>query len=83
VVVLEQENQPAYHTTGRSAAMYLESYGSPEVRALTIASRPIFDAVGPLLTPRPLLWVAPEEQLGELAALAEAQPALVETDPAE
>jgi D-arginine dehydrogenase len=83
VVVLEQENQPAYHTTGRSAAMYLESYGSPEVRALTIASRPIFDAVGPLLTPRPLLWVAPEEQLGELAALAEAQPALVEPDPAE
>jgi D-arginine dehydrogenase len=83
VVVLEQENQPAYHTTGRSAAMFLESYGSPEVRALTVASRPIFDAVGPLLTPRPLLWVAPGEQLDELAALAEAQPALEPADAAE
>jgi D-arginine dehydrogenase len=82
VVVLEQENQPAYHTTGRSAAMYLESYGSPEVRALTVASRPVFDAAGSLLTPRPLLWVAPPSQLDELAALAAAQPDLVETDPA-
>jgi D-arginine dehydrogenase len=83
VVVLEQENQPAYHTTGRSAAMFLQSYGGPAVRALTAASRPVFDAVGTLLTPRPLLWVAPPEQAGELAALAAAQPDLLPLDPAE
>ncbi len=82
VVVLEQENQPAYHTTGRSAAMFLQSYGSPPVRALTAAGRPVFDAVGTLLTPRPLLWVAPPAQMDELAALAAAQPALVPVDPA-
>ncbi|MDP1962193.1 MAG: FAD-dependent oxidoreductase, partial [Reyranella sp.] len=27
VVVLERESQPGYHATGRSAAMYAESYG--------------------------------------------------------
>jgi D-arginine dehydrogenase len=83
VVLLEQENQPAYHTTGRSAAMFLASYGSPHVRALTAASRPVFDAVGALLRPRPLLWVAPPDQLDPLAALATAQPALVPLDPAQ
>ena len=61
VVILEQEGQAAYHTTGRSAAMFLESYGSPEVRERAVASRAVFDSVGTLLTPRPLLWVAPSE----------------------
>lgn len=82
VVLLEQENQPAYHTTGRSAAMFLQSYGGPAIRSLTAASRPVFDAAGDLLTPRPLLWVAPPEQVGSLAALASAQPSLVPLDPA-
>ena len=40
VVVLEREAQPGYHSTGRSAALFLESYGTPQVRALTRASRP-------------------------------------------
>ena len=39
VVLLERESQPGYHSTGRSAALFLESYGSPQVRALTRASR--------------------------------------------
>ena len=47
VIVLEQEAQLAYHATGRSAAAFLESYGSPEIRALTRASRPLFDAASP------------------------------------
>ena len=42
VVVLEQERDLAYHTTGRSAAMYLQSYGNTLVRALTAASGPDF-----------------------------------------
>ncbi|NDD24310.1 MAG: FAD-binding oxidoreductase, partial [Betaproteobacteria bacterium] len=32
VVLLERESQPGYHTTGRSAAMFMESYGPPGVR---------------------------------------------------
>src|SRR5262245_31094980 len=38
VVILEGEHVPAYHTTGRSAALHLETYGSPEIRAITVAS---------------------------------------------
>jgi D-arginine dehydrogenase len=40
VVILEQEDRLAHHTTGRSAAAFLETYGGPEIRALTRASRP-------------------------------------------
>jgi D-arginine dehydrogenase len=76
VVVLEQESRPAYHTTGRSAAMFLESYGSPEVRRLTTDSRPDFDAAGELLKPRPMIWVAPPGQMDRLEAMAVAQPTL-------
>jgi D-arginine dehydrogenase len=83
VVLLEQESQPAYHTTGRSAAMFLESYGGPAVRSLTSASRPVFEAVGDLLTPRPQLWVAPPEQLDALAALRAADPQLKPLNEAE
>src|SRR3954465_13468271 len=68
VVLLEQERQPAYHTTGRSAALFLQSYGGPEIGALTTASRARYDEIGTLLRPRSLLWVAPAEQLDRLAA---------------
>ncbi|MGE3925886.1 MAG: FAD-dependent oxidoreductase, partial [Lautropia sp.] len=33
VVLLERESQPGHHSTGRSAAMYMESYGTPAIRA--------------------------------------------------
>ncbi|MGI9412414.1 MAG: NAD(P)/FAD-dependent oxidoreductase [Hyphomicrobiales bacterium] len=39
VVVLERESQPGYHSTGRSAAMFIENYGGPAIRKLTRASR--------------------------------------------
>jgi D-arginine dehydrogenase len=55
VVLLEQEREPAYHTTGRSAAMFLTSYGGERVGPLTAASRPVFDRIGTLLRPRPWL----------------------------
>lgn len=64
VVLLERESQPGYHATGRSAALFLESYGTPQVRALTRASRPFFDAPPagfaeqPVLGPRGCLLVA-------------------------
>lgn len=39
VVILEMEERPAYHTTGRSAAMYAPGYGPRAVRMLTQHSR--------------------------------------------
>ena len=38
-LIIEAEDQCGYHSTGRSAAFYLESYGGPEVAKLTLASR--------------------------------------------
>jgi D-arginine dehydrogenase len=72
VIVLERENQPGYHSTGRSAALYLESYGTPHVRALTLASRAFFEdppqgfADHRLLTRRGALTVASEQQQDRL-----------------
>ena len=38
VVIIERESQCGYHTTGRSAAMHVPSYGPPAMRRLTEAS---------------------------------------------
>ncbi|MEH6757498.1 MAG: FAD-dependent oxidoreductase [Parasphingorhabdus sp.] len=38
VIILEAEDQPGYHATGRSAAFWTESYGGPRVQPLTTAS---------------------------------------------
>ena len=38
VLLLEAEDQPGYHTTGRSAAFWSETYGGPGVVPLSIAS---------------------------------------------
>ena len=75
VRLLEREAQPGMHSTGRSAAMFMESYGPPGVRALTRASRdfylhpPAGFADVPLLTPRRALFVATAEQSGALATM--------------
>lgn len=42
-LILEAEEQCAYHTTGRSAAFWLAHYGGPEVVPLTLASRPLLE----------------------------------------
>jgi D-arginine dehydrogenase len=72
VILLERESQPGYHTTGRSAAAFIESYGTPQVRALTLASRAFFDhppagfCEHPLLRPMGALMVATHGQDAEL-----------------
>ncbi len=43
VMVLEQESFAGFHTTGRSAAHFSESYGSPQVRMLSRATRPFLE----------------------------------------
>ena len=75
VLLLEREEQPGLHSTGRSAAMFMESYGSPQVRALTRASRPFLEqppagfCTTPLLAPRGALYIARANQRNELRAL--------------
>jgi D-arginine dehydrogenase len=79
VIVLEQESQLAHHATGRSAAAFLESYGGPEVRALTRASRRLLEAVdvdAPLLTGRPLLWIGGPGREPAIAEMRRQQPGL-------
>jgi D-arginine dehydrogenase len=74
VTLLERESQPGYHSTGRSAALFMESYGTPQVRALTMASRAFFQSPPegfseqPLISPRGAMMVATH---GEDALLAE------------
>jgi D-arginine dehydrogenase len=77
VGLLEMESSLAYHTTGRSVATFLESYGGRTIRLLTSASRAFMDdppdGFGrPLLKPLPLVWVAPHGQLDDLRAMREA-----------
>ena len=55
VVVLEAEAAPGYHSTGRSAAVFSESYGNRAVRALTRASRDFFREPPAQFSPYPLL----------------------------
>lgn len=75
VLVLEREAQPGYHATGRSAALYSETYGNATVRAITTASRPFyFDppqgfADYPLVTPRGALTVGAASDHDHLRAV--------------
>jgi D-arginine dehydrogenase len=55
VVLLEREAQPGYHSTGRSAALFMESYGTPQVRGLTMASRAFLEAPPPGFSEHPVL----------------------------
>jgi len=67
-VMLERESQPGYHSTGRSAALFSETYGTRQVCALTKASRAFLETPPagftehPILTPRGMLVVASAEQ---------------------
>lgn len=75
VVLLEREGQPGYHSTGRSAALFLATYGPPVIRALSRASLAHFSAPPdaarphPLLRPRGALIIARADQRDRLAAL--------------
>jgi D-arginine dehydrogenase len=68
VVLIEAESQPGYHTTGRSAAFWSESYGGPVIQPLTTASGPWLQAGG-YLTPRSCVHIADDAGYAALAAL--------------
>ena len=58
VVVIEQEDRPGYHSTGRSAALFIQNYGNAVIRALNRASAPLFHGADRDLFPHPLLTPA-------------------------
>jgi D-arginine dehydrogenase len=72
VLVLEMEERPGYHSTGRSAAAFEPNYGPAPIRALSRAARGVFDALG-ALTPRDTLFFMPPGQEKNFAALMAAQ----------
>jgi len=77
VLVLEREAQPAYHASGRSAAIYIEPYSSDPIFALTLGTLPFLlnppegFAEAPLLTPRGYLLLAPKGSEAEVDAYLE------------
>ena len=84
VILVEREDRPGYHSTGRSAALFTEIYGNSLIRALTRASRPFLFAPPPAFTESPLtrprgcLYIATTPQLAslrEFAALPDIAPA--------
>ena len=70
VVLLEAEDRPGYHATGRSAAFWEECYGGPEIVPLTLASGPYLRERG-FLTPRGALYIGRDEEGGTLDAFIE------------
>jgi D-arginine dehydrogenase len=77
VVLVEAEEVAGYHTTGRSAAIWIQNYGPPDVRELTRLSRPFYESPPGgfsdtnLIRRRPVLLVATGAQMPDLeAALA-------------
>lgn len=77
VGILERESQPGYHSTGRSAALFSETYGPAGIRKLSSASRPFLEnppegfSDYPLLSPRGVLTLATEEERPKLLDHAE------------
>ena len=75
VIMLEREDQPGYHSTGRSAAVYNSNYGPRLMRVMSKASGPFFFAPPegfsdtPLLTPLGVMFVAREDQKEGLEAM--------------
>ena len=55
VTLLERESQPGYHSTGRSAALYMQGYGAAQIRALTIASWPFLSSPPEGFSDHPIL----------------------------
>ena len=78
VALLEAEESAGYHTTGRSAAIWIRNYGPADVRALTVASRPFFEAPpagfapGPIFAQRAVVTLAPAGQRDALQAMLDA-----------
>ena len=75
VALIEAEEAAGYHSTGRSAAIWILNYGPPDVRVLTGQSRAFFEhppqgfADAPILAHRPVVFLAPPDQRDHLNRL--------------
>jgi D-arginine dehydrogenase len=70
VILVDQEEVMGYHTTGRSAAISMETYGSAQIRALTRASSDYFRNTTPggqsLINKRGALFISDEKNKTKL-----------------
>lgn len=74
VLVLEREAYAGMHSTGRSAALFSETYGTPQVRALSRATRPFLSkppagfAEHPILITRGNTIIGKADEVDEIVA---------------
>ena len=86
VLLVEMESHPGFHATGRSAAFYASSYGSPSVRSITRASESFYrdppDGFSEveLLKPRDAVFIARKDQFSALQELKHEIPDLIPLD---
>lgn len=72
VIVIEREGQPGYHSTGRSAALFVQTHGPAVIRALTRTGKAFFlnppegFTEYPLLNPRGMLLIGRADQTSSL-----------------
>jgi D-arginine dehydrogenase len=89
VLILEMEDRPGFHTTGRSAATFEPNYGPPAMLAFTRASNEFFInppqgfADGPLLLPRSSLFFEAEGQEADTKKLLSSGSGLAELSEAQ
>ena len=89
VALIEAEEHAGYHTTGRSAAMWLLNYGPPDVRILNGLSRAFFENPPPGFTDTPLfrrravLSIARADQAAEMDAFLQEAKDIRRIGPAE
>lgn len=67
IALLEAEDAPGYHATGRSAAFWEECYGGPQIVPLTLASGYYLRQHG-FLRQRGALYIGREEDAGAVTA---------------
>jgi D-arginine dehydrogenase len=73
--LIEAEPQLGYHSTGRSAAIFIRNYGNDVLRALNAASAPVLEAPDgisdhSLLSPRGEMLIADETEIEALETYA-------------
>jgi D-arginine dehydrogenase len=85
IIILEREDQPGYHSTGRSAAVFTENYGPRTMRVMSKVSAPFlrnphegFSDI-PLLHDMGVIFVARDDQLDSMKALLKDLQELSET----
>lgn len=73
VAVIEAEPHLGYHSTGRSAAIFIRNYGNDTLRALNAVAAQFFETdtqvlTDPVLSPRGELLIAKPDELGAIDA---------------